>query len=184
MCHRSAALGASRPWLAEGARDGAELADEAVGVVRHRFELVMGVEVGGVVVDGVDHDELAAGPPRGPDDGVERDDQELAAEAQSVKIFGKRQFGEQDRRDVARCTTPGLLLQGVPLDAVRRDREVPHHLVLLVDHHIGARALAGRRAGMVMQPIVELDIAAPEVDQIVVVVELLDPVDHRVAIRR
>jgi hypothetical protein len=70
-----------------------------MGVVRNRFELVVDVEAHGTLVDGIDHDELAARASCSLDDRLQRDDQELATETLPMEIVGERQLGEQDRRD-------------------------------------------------------------------------------------
>ena len=80
---------------------------ERVG--RQGFEVVVAVERGGGVVDGVHDDELSVGAASGLDDGVERDHEQLVAEVLAVEMLGEGALGEQDRRDVPRGASARLL---------------------------------------------------------------------------
>lgn len=173
----------SGPGLANGFCDRGELAGESSGVGWHGFELVVRVELSGVVVDGVYDHELAAGAASRFDDGVEGRDEQFGAEALAVEVLGECELGEQDRRDVLWGASSGPLRELVALDCVGREREVAHDVIVAIDEDVGAGALSSSGSGVVAQPVVELRVPAGEAGEIVVVGERFEPEGHR-AIRR
>ena len=144
------------PRKTEFARGGADLHHEAVSITGDGHEVVMFVEGGSLVVDSVDHDELAAGPPRDVDDPRERVHEQLSSQATSLRAPIQRELCQQNGRDLARRAPADTRGEPIALHEMRRDREVTHERARLrIDKYVGPRSLTGGALRVLLEPIVE-----------------------------
>jgi len=145
---------------------------------------VAAIESGGILVDGIHHDDFAARDPRRADNVFQRQHEELGSESTPLKAAIDGELRQENCRNLLGCPSPDLLGRSHSLDEVGCNGEVSDHLrPPTLDHHVCARPLAGRRASVITQPLVEVGIPAREFAEVVRVPKRTNYVRQRIRAR-